>query len=116
MKIKGTFNHAEAHNKLEKALEYLGRSKSVEFKINIEILELDEEYKEFEDDAEYTLSDAAKELKLSDGSVLRVAIKRGTFSKDEYRLVGKTYLIKGTAIERYRNDFKRVVKYPIGEE
>lgn len=107
MKIKGTFNHTEVCDKLEKALKYIGHSKSVEFTLKLELLGLDEEYRELEDDAELTLTEAAKELNLSDGAVLRVAINKGVFSEDEYRKVGKTYLLKMSAIERYRDTYKR---------
>jgi len=107
MKIKGTYNYNQACDLLEKALSKLNNSKSIEYSLSIELLELDGEYKEFDYDAELTLTEASKELKLSDGAVLRAAIKKGTIRSDEVRLVGKTYLIKQSAIERYRNEFKR---------
>lgn len=107
MKIKGVFNHTEIMDKLNSCIELLSNSKSIEFKVYMVIQELDEEYKEFEDDYEMTLHEAAKELKLSNGAVLRMAIKKGIFKPEELRLVGKTYLIKGEAVERYRKQYKR---------
>ena len=104
MKVSGIFDYRTACNELDKAMNFLDKSKSIEYKVTITIQELDSEYKEYEDDSELTLSEAAKELKLSNGAALRMAIKRGHFKPEEYRLVGNSYLIKESAVERYRKE------------
>ena len=106
MKISGIFDYTGAWDEIEKAWDFISKAKSIEYKVSIVITPLDDEYKEFKDDAEYTLTEAAKELKHSDSSILRHAIKKGIFKPEEYRLVGKTYLILESAIERYEKEVK----------
>lgn len=106
MKINGIYNHTDAYDKLQDVIDLLSNSNSIEFKINLTIDEIDSEYKEFEDDYEMTLKEAATELELSHPAVLRMAIKKGIFKEKEIRLVGTTYLIKQSAVERYRHEYK----------
>ena len=48
----------------------------------------------------YTLAEAAQKWGLSDGSVLRNAIRQGRFREDEYRQSGATWLITKPAMVR----------------
>lgn len=48
----------------------------------------------------YTLAEAAQKWGLSDGSVLRNAIRQGRFREDEYRQSGATWLITKLAMQR----------------
>ncbi|MEY8763373.1 MULTISPECIES: helix-turn-helix domain-containing protein [Clostridium] len=48
----------------------------------------------------YTLAEAAQKWGLSDGSVLRNAIRQGRFREDEYRQSGATWLITKPAMQR----------------
>lgn len=105
MKINGIYDYSSAWDKLDKAMEFIGKEKSIEYKIKIIIEPLDAEYKEFEDDSELTLTEAAKELRHSDSSILRHAIKKMYFNPKELRLVGRTYLILESAVERYKKEY-----------
>jgi hypothetical protein len=106
MKINGTYNYNDAHEKINEAAAYLDKEKSIEYKLSITITACDSEYKELENDAELTISEAAKILNHYDGGTLRAAIRKGYFNPNEYRLVGKTYLILASAIERYKDKYK----------
>lgn len=107
MKVNGIYNYDISYEKLNDAIKYLHNSKSIEYRISIDIQPMDSEYTEIKDDYELTLSEAAKELGLSESSPLRHAIRKGRFAKEDYRLVGKTYLIKSSAIERYSSQNKK---------
>ena len=48
----------------------------------------------------YTLAEAAQKWGLSDGSVLRNAIRQGRFREDEYRQSGATWLVTKPAMVR----------------
>ena len=48
----------------------------------------------------YTFTEAAEKWGLSDGSVLRNAVRRGVFKAGEYRQSGSTWLITRSAMER----------------
>jgi len=51
-------------------------------------------------DTIYTFTEAAEKWGLSDGSVLRNAVRRGVFKAGEYRQSGSTWLITKSAMER----------------
>lgn len=51
-------------------------------------------------DTIYTFTEAAEKWGLSDGSVLRNAVRRGFFKAGEYRQSGSTWLITHKAMER----------------
>jgi len=53
---------------------------------------------------EMTIEEATAFLGLKHVTTIHVAIKRGIFNKDEYRMLGNIYLIKKDAIKRYKDE------------
>lgn len=47
-----------------------------------------------------TFTEAAELWNLSDGSVLRNAVRQGRFKEEEYRQSGRTWLVTREAMER----------------
>ena len=84
MKINGTYNYNQAHEKINEAAAYLDKEKSIEYQLSITITACDSEYKELKDDAELTITEAAKMLGHYDGGTLRAAIRKGYFRKDDW--------------------------------
>lgn len=56
----------------------------------------------------YTFSEAAEKWGLSDGAVLRNAVRRGYFKEGEYRQSGSTWLITKSAMERVYGKFEGI--------
>lgn len=56
----------------------------------------------------YTFSEAAEKWGLSDGAVLRNAVRRGYFKEGEYRQSGSTWLITKAAMERVYGKFEGI--------
>lgn len=71
-----------------------------------EVKNLIKDYNSFYDkrnnilDIVYTFSEAAEKWQLSDGSVLRNAVRRGKFNTDEYRQSGQVWLVTREGMER----------------
>lgn len=59
-------------------------------------------------DTIYTFTEAAEKWGLSDGSVLRNAVRRGFFKAGEYRQSGSTWLITKSAMERVYGKFEGI--------
>ena len=59
-------------------------------------------------DTIYTFTEAAEKWGLSDGAVLRNAVRRGYFKEGEYRQSGSTWLITKSAMERVYGKFEGI--------
>lgn len=100
--IKGLYSKVEALIKIKELLESIENSSEDKFYLNLKVSNTEE----IENNVELELKEAAQIIGHSDTKTLASALKKGIFTQIEFRMIGKTYLITMSAVNRYIREYK----------